>query len=103
MLKCVKLCSMDKSNGNDIQDKSLDWDNQHEMDLCVINNSYSTYIPHVNSQKIDCSHHPSHNCGSHFHIITLIEHVLNNNDAILFCMNMKQLKQTCSCIWMIAS
>jgi len=78
-------------------DQSLDSDNddKHEMDLCVIKNSYNTYIPHVTSQKVDCSHHCSQNSASHLQIITLIEHALENNDALMFCMNMKQLKQTC--------
>jgi len=81
MLEYGNLCSIDKTGGNDILDKLLDWDKyEHEMDLHVINNSYNTYIPHVvNSQKIDCSHHHSQNCPSHFHITMLIEHVLNSN------------------------
>jgi len=78
-------------------DQSLDSDNKdkHEMDLCVINNSYNTYIPHVTSQKVDCSCHCSQNSASHFQIITLIEHELENNDGLMFCMNMSLLKQTC--------
>jgi len=80
-----------------MQDKSMDCVKyKHEMDLHVINNSYDTYIPHVSSQKVDCSCCPSQNSASHFHIITLIEHALKTNDALIFHMNMKQLKQTCS-------
>ena len=29
------------------------------------------------------------------HIITLIEHILDDNDALLFCMHMKSLKMEC--------
>ncbi len=35
-------------------------------------------------------------CPSHLHVITLIEHALDNNDALLFCSQMNLLKDTCA-------
>jgi len=49
--------------------------------ICSVKHSYHTYILQAISQKVDCYHQPSQNSPSHLHIITLIEHVLDNNDA----------------------
>jgi len=63
--------------------------------LHVIKNFYDTYIPQVTSQKVDCSCHVTKNCPRHGHIISLMEHVLDSKDKLLFCMHMKLLKHTC--------
>jgi len=50
----------------------------------LIKSSYHTYIPLAISQKIDCCCRPCQNCPSHSHIITLIEHALDSNNALFF-------------------
>ncbi len=85
MLQCEKSCLLDEVS-NDLQHQSLDFDDKHkhEMDLHVINNSFNTYIPHVTSQKVNCSCHCSQNSASHFQIITLIEHALKTMMHLCF-------------------
>jgi len=55
----------------------------------LIKSSYHTYILLAISQNIDCHHCPCQNCPSHSHIITLIEHALESNNALFFV-----------CVWM---
>jgi len=52
--------------------------------FCSVKHSYHTYILQAISQKVDCYHFPSQNSSSNLHVITLIEHVLDNNDALFF-------------------
>ncbi len=66
-----------------------------EWDMQQIKNSYNTYIPEITSQKIDCDHCVMQNCPSHSHITTLIEHILDDNDALMLWMWMKSLKMEC--------
>jgi len=62
----------------------------------LIKHSYNTYIPQAISQKVDCHHCPSQTSPSHSHIITFIEHVLDNNDVLMFWSCMNLLKFTCA-------
>jgi len=57
--------------------------------------SYYYYIPKVSSHKIDCDHCVAQNCPSHSHIATLIEHILDDSNALMFWMWMKLLKMEC--------
>jgi len=61
----------------------------------IIKSSHNTYIPTAVSQTINCHRHLSQNCPSHSHIITLIEHAIDSNDALVFCKNMAALKMMC--------
>ena len=54
------------------------------------------YIPQAVSQKVDCYHHASQNSPSHLHLISLIEHALDNNNALFFRSHMNILKYTCA-------
>ena len=65
-------------------------------DLREIKNSYDTYIPQVISQTVDGNRRASKNSPCHSHIINLLEHAMDGNDALLFRMRMKTLKQTCA-------
>jgi len=53
--------------------------------ICSVKHSYHTYIPQAVSQKVDCYHCPSQNSPSHLHVITMIGHALDNNDALFCC------------------
>jgi len=64
--------------------------------ICLVKHSYHTYIPQAISQKVDCYCCPCQNSPSHSHVITLIEHALDNNDALLFWSCMNILKHTCA-------
>jgi len=66
-----------------------------EWDMQEIKNSYNTYIPKVTSHKIDCDHCIAQNCPSHSHIATLIEHILDDGNAMLFRMLVKSLRMEC--------
>jgi len=48
------------------------------------------------SDKVDCERRVSQNAPSHFHVINLIEHALEGNDALMFRMHMKLLRETCA-------
>jgi len=61
-----------------------------------IKHLYRTYIPKAVSYKIDCHHRASQNTPSHSHVINLIEHVIDTNDALLFRSRMNLLKFTCA-------
>jgi len=50
----------------------------------IIKSSHNTYIPRPISQTIDFHRRPSQNCPSHSHVITLIEHAIDNNDVLIF-------------------
>jgi len=63
--------------------------------ICSVKHSYHMYIPQAISQKGDCYCCPSQKSPSHLHIIILIEHVLDNNNA-LFLVHMNLLKHTCA-------
>ncbi len=64
--------------------------------LRVIKSSYNTYIPTVVSQKIDCNSRVSKHTPGHLHIVTLIEHVMDSADVLIFCKRMNELKDTCA-------
>jgi len=64
-------------------------------DLHVIKNSYDTYIPPLVSQKVDCKSRVCKNTPGHSRIVLLIEHVMDCADALMFCMHMNELKDTC--------
>jgi len=57
---------------------------------------YCTYIPNAVSYKIDCHCQPSQNTPSHSHVINLMEHVIDTNDALFFRSRMNLLKFTCA-------
>jgi len=61
----------------------------------TMKSSYNTYVPQQISKKIDCSRRASQNAPSHFNIISLIEHAMGPNDAVLFRMHMKLLRAAC--------
>ena len=65
-------------------------------DLREIKNSYDTYIPQVKSQTVDGNRRASKNSPCHSHIINLLEHAMDGNDALLFRMRMKTLKHLCA-------
>jgi len=54
------------------------------------------YIPQAVSQKVDCYCCASQNGPSHLHVITLIEHALDNNNSLFFRSRMNILKHTCA-------
>jgi len=64
--------------------------------LKTIKSSYNTYIATVMSGRVDCTRRASQNTSCHSHIITLVEHVMELNDALLFRTRMNQLKETCA-------
>jgi len=64
--------------------------------LKTIKSSYNTYIATVMSGRVDCTRRASQNAPCHSHIITLVEHVMESNDALLFRTRMNELKETCA-------
>jgi len=66
------------------------------LDCPPIKSLYNTYTTQKISDKVDCEHQASLNAPSHFHVINLIEHALEGNDALMFHMHMKLLKATCA-------
>ena len=64
--------------------------------LRTIKSSYNTYIATVMSGRVDCTCCASQNAPCHSHIITLVEHVMELNDALLFHMHMNKLKESCA-------
>ncbi len=66
--------------------------------LQTIKSSYNTYIATVMSGRVDCTCHASQNTPCHSHIITLVEHIMELNDVLLFHTNMNMLKETCA-VW----
>jgi len=93
------------TSGNDeMESHELELDescveNQELLALQTINSSYNTFIGPVISGRVDCTRRPSQNAPSHSHIITLVEHIMDLNDALLFHTNMNMLKETCA-VWM---
>jgi len=73
----------------------LKLDIPEEEEVGIIKSSHNTYIPRPISQTIDFHRRPSQNCPSHSHVITLIEHAIDNNDALIFRSNMAALKKIC--------
>jgi len=64
--------------------------------LRVIKSSYNTYIPMVVSQRIDCNSRVSKHTPGHSRIVTMIEHIMDSDDALIFRRRMKELKDTCA-------
>jgi len=64
--------------------------------LRSIKSSYNTYVPEVISGKIDCNSQASKNSPSHSHVMNLIEHVMDINDALIFCHQVTLLKKACA-------
>jgi len=64
--------------------------------LKTIKSSYNMYIATVMSGRVDCTRRASQNAPCHSHIITLVEHVMELNDALLFHTHMNELKETCA-------
>ena len=67
-----------------------------EEELRRIKSSYNTYVPEVVSGKIDCKRRASKNSPSHCHVMNLIEHVMDINDALIFCHQVTLLKKACA-------
>jgi len=64
--------------------------------LRTIKSSYNMYIGTVMSGRVDCTCHASQNAPCHSDIITLVEHIMELNDAFLFHTHMNKLKETCA-------
>jgi len=62
----------------------------------TIKSSYNTYIATVISRMVDCTCRASQNTLCHSHIITLVEHDMELNNALLFHTRMNKLKETCA-------
>ena len=86
----------DEKHDNKVKKEGMICLKSDGKDLHVIKNSYDTYIPTVVSQKVDCNSIVCKNTPGHLHIVTLIEHVMDSADALMFCMHMNELKNTCA-------
>jgi len=81
---------MRQSDEEVLEDSSI-FDTIGEI-LHVIKSSYNMYISD-NKQKGWLQSLCKPNTPSHWHIITLTEHVMEQNDALISCMHMKSLKK----------
>jgi len=84
----IEECSDQNSNITETQRRS-------DLQLRVIKLSYNTYIPEITSTTVDCNHTVRKNTPSHSHVISLMEHIMEANGAMIFHSYMQSLKQKC--------
>jgi len=94
-LLSTKISTSEKQNDK-VKKEEMTCFMSHGKDLRVIKNSYDSYIPTVVSQTIDFKSRVCKNTPGHLHIVTLIEHVMDSADVLMFCKHMIELKDICA-------
>jgi len=87
-VKCVEEAPMQRSmDGCFIEEhtkqslNATETQQRSDHQLHAIKSSYNMYIPEITSTTVDCNCPVRKNTPSHSHVISLMEHIMEANDA----------------------
>jgi len=101
--KCVEESPMLRSSDDNFSQEctkqrlnDMETEQKSELQLHVIKSLYNAYIPEITSTTVDCHCSVRKLIPSHSHVISLMEHALEANNALIFHSHMHSLKNKCN-------